>query len=58
MIREMAESPQTFVELLKVTRIGYPELTKVLEALISEGAIGKSSDGFQTLYFLPGTRPR
>jgi hypothetical protein len=54
----MAESPQTFVELLKVTRIGYPELTKVLEALISEGAIGKSSDGFQTLYFLPGTRPR
>ncbi len=56
--REMAERPATFLELLSVTRASHSELTAALEALIEEGSIGKTSDGFQTVYFLPKTRTR
>jgi DNA-binding HxlR family transcriptional regulator len=49
-LREIGERPQTFLELLGAASISYAELTKLLEELISEGTVGKTSDGFQTLY--------
>jgi DNA-binding HxlR family transcriptional regulator len=55
-LRETAERPKTFFELLAVTRLTYPVLTEVLESLISEGSVGKTSDGFQTLYVAPKAR--
>ena len=56
-LRELNERPLTFVELLNVAHVSYPELVELLEALIAEGSIGKTSDGFQTLYFVLRTRP-
>lgn len=52
-LREMAERPRAFLELLHTTQLDYETLTAILEALLSEVSIGKTSDGFQTLYFLP-----
>jgi hypothetical protein len=54
-LRETAGRPMTFLELLDVAHVSYGELTKLLEALISEGSIGKTSDGFQTLYVFKTT---
>jgi DNA-binding HxlR family transcriptional regulator len=51
-LREMAERPRTFLELLGTTGVSYESLAEVLETLISEGSVGKTSDGFQTLYLL------
>jgi hypothetical protein len=56
-LRETTERPLTFVELLNVAHISYAELAELLEELISEGSIGKTSDGFQTLYFAFRKRP-
>jgi DNA-binding transcriptional regulator GbsR (MarR family) len=52
----MAERPLTYNDLLNFTGISRPELTQVLESLLFQGSIGKTSDGFQTLYFLVRTR--
>jgi hypothetical protein len=49
-LREIAERPQTFLELLSAASMSYAELTELLEELISEGSVGKTSDGFQTIY--------
>jgi DNA-binding HxlR family transcriptional regulator len=54
-LREMDERPKTFIELLSATGETFESLAEVLETLISEGSIKKTSDGFQTLYFLPRT---
>jgi hypothetical protein len=56
-LRELAERRMTFLELLDVAHMTYAELTSLLEALISEGSVGKASDGFQSLYFALRTRP-
>jgi hypothetical protein len=53
----MAERPQTFVELLSAASMTYADLTELLEGLILEGSVVKTSDGFQTLYSIPKTRP-
>jgi DNA-binding HxlR family transcriptional regulator len=54
-LREMAERPRTFLELLNAASMSYAELSQLLEALISEGSVGKTSDGFQSLYSVRGT---
>jgi hypothetical protein len=55
-LREMVERPMTFLELLDVAHMSHAELSELLEALIAEGSVGKTSDGFQTLYVFK-TRP-
>jgi hypothetical protein len=46
-------APRSFLELLGLTQANYSELTQTLESLVSEGLVGRSSDGFQTLYIAP-----
>jgi hypothetical protein len=52
-LHETAVMPRNFFELLALTRVNYSSLTEVLEALIAEGSLAKTSDGFQTLYKSP-----
>ena len=52
-LQSIAIAPRSFLELLGLTRANYSELTQTLESLVSEGLVGRTSDGFQTLYFAP-----
>ena len=50
-LETLAFALKSFPELLTVTQANYSTLTGTLESLLSEGRVGRTSDGFQTLYF-------
>jgi DNA-binding HxlR family transcriptional regulator len=54
-VRALAESPHSFLELLDSTRTTRHQLTQALESLIADGSVAKSSDGFQTFYSIRRT---
>jgi hypothetical protein len=51
-LEKIAIKPRSFLDLAGLTMETNSSLRQVLESLIAEGRIGRTSNGFETIYFL------
>jgi hypothetical protein len=57
-LESIAIKPRSFLELVDLTLETSPSLRSLLESLMAEGLVGKTSNGFETLYYLQHKQAR